>query len=117
MNHTILQNKIRGCLYGGAVGDALGIALHCSLRHSTHFSAGMIAAINHKGDSDSTGAITGNILGALLGYEAIEQKWEEHLELSDIILTLADDIFSGHQTEHNQKKTDSEAAWARKYKN
>ena len=102
---------------GWVAEETLGIALYCTLRHSTDFSAGVIAAVNHKGDSDSTGAVTGNILGALLGYEAIEQKWKEHLELSDIILTLADDIFSGHQTEHNQKKTDSEAAWARKYKN
>ena len=28
--------------------------------------AGIPAAVNHNGDSDSTGAVTGNILGALL---------------------------------------------------
>ena len=58
-------------------------------------SAGIIASVNHKGDSDSTGAVTGNILGALLGYEAIEEKWKKDLELSDVILEMADDLCHG----------------------
>lgn len=33
----------------------------------------MCLAVNHDGDSDSTGAITGNILGAYLGQQAIPQ--------------------------------------------
>ena len=28
---------------------------------------GILLAVNHSGDSDSTGAITGNILGCLMG--------------------------------------------------
>ena len=51
----------------------------------------MITAVNHKGDSDSTGAVTGNILGALVGYTAIDSKWKE-LELLDVILEVADDL-------------------------
>ena len=56
---------------GWVAEETLGISLYCALRHQDDFSAGVIAAVNHSGDSDSTGAVTGNILGALLGYAAI----------------------------------------------
>lgn len=74
-----------------AFAKHLAIAIYCSLRYKDDFSSGIIAAVNHDGDSDSTGAITGNILGALVGYDAIEEKWKQNLELADIILEMADD--------------------------
>lgn len=78
---------------GWVAEETLGIAIYCALRHQTDFSAGVIAAVNHRGDSDSTGAVTGNILGALCGYEAIEEKWKTDLELADVILEMADDLY------------------------
>ena len=54
----------------------------------------LIAAVNHGGDSDSTGAVTGNILGASLGTEGIPQKFVENLELRDVILEVADDLYN-----------------------
>lgn len=50
--------------------------------------------LNHGGDSDSTGAVTGNILGASLGIEGIPQKFVENLELRDVILEIADDLYN-----------------------
>ena len=38
-------------------------------------AACLCAAVNHNGDSDSTGAIAGNILGAYLGDGALSQAW------------------------------------------
>lgn len=76
---------------GWVAEETLGISLYCALRYKDDFSAGIIASVNHKGDSDSTGAVTGNILGALLGYSAMEEKWKENLELKDVILEMADD--------------------------
>ena len=77
----------------GWVGEeALAIALYCALRHENDFSAAIIAAVNHNGDSDSTGAITGNILGAYLGFHAIDNKWLEGLEHYEVLETLACDI-------------------------
>ncbi len=49
-------------------------------------------AVNHSGDSDSTGAITGNILGALWGESAIDYSWLEPLELHDVIREMATDL-------------------------
>ena len=77
----------------GWVGEeTLGIALYCALRYQNDFSKGIIAAVNHNGDSDSTGAVTGNILGALYGYDAIDNKWKDNLELIDVILKVSDDL-------------------------
>lgn len=98
---------------GWVAEETLGIAVYCSLRHQDDFSAGVIAAVNHRGDSDSTGAVTGNILGALLGYEAIEEKWKSNLELADIILEMADDLCHGCQMNEYSHYEDPD--WTRKY--
>ncbi len=94
---TDLENI--GILGGGWVGDeALVIALYCSLRHFDNFEEALIAAVNHGGDSDSTGAVTGNILGAAIGYEAIPQCFKDDLELHDVVLHMADDLYWGEVT-------------------
>lgn len=83
----------------GWVGEeALAIALYCALRHFYCFEEAMIAAVNHGGDSDSTGAVTGNILGAAVGYEAIPQFYKDDLEMHDLILHMADDLYAGEIT-------------------
>ena len=82
----------------GWVGDeALAIAIYCALKYQDDFSKGIIAAVNHKGDSDSTGAITGNILGTWIGFEKIEQKWKDDLELYSVILKTADKLYKSIQ--------------------
>ncbi len=80
----------------GWCGDeALAIALYCAMKYEDDFEKCLIAAVNHNGDSDSTGAIAGNILGARLGLSGIPAKFRENLELSDVILTLANDLYTG----------------------
>ena len=80
----------------GWVGDeALAIAVYCCLRHPDSFDEAVIAAVNHGGDSDSTGAIAGNIMGAYLGIQAIGPQWTKRLELRDLIIGLARDLCDG----------------------
>ena len=99
---------------GGWVGEeALAIAIYCALRHENDFSAGIIAAANHSGDSDSTAAIAGNILGALHGYSAIDEKWKTNLELHDVIMELATDLCHGCPTHEYSRYKDKD--WDRKY--
>lgn len=98
---------------GWVAEETLAIAIYCSLRHRGDFSAGIQAAVNHRGDSDSTGAVTGNILGALLGFEAIEDKWKGELELGDVILEMADDLCHGCQMNEYSHYEDPD--WIRKY--
>ena len=78
---------------GWVAEETLAISIYCALRYQKDFSAGIIAAVNHRGDSDSTGAVTGNILGALLGYDAIDEKWKKDLELIDVIIEMADNLY------------------------
>lgn len=99
---------------GWVAEEALAIALYCSLRYQKDFSAGIIASVNHKGDSDSTGAITGNILGAWLGYEQMEDKWKQDLELSELILEMAGDISQDCRIKE-YSSPDPDPDWERKY--
>lgn len=98
---------------GWVAEETLAIAIYCSLRYQNDFSKGIIASVNHDGDSDSTGSVTGNILGAWLGFDAIEEKWKKNLELSDVILEMADDLCFGCQMSLNSSYKDKD--WERKY--
>lgn len=86
-------DAIRTLGEGWVAEETLAIAVYCALRHETDFEKAILAAVNHGGDSDSTGAVTGNILGAHLGVSAIPEKFLTHLELRDAILEVADDLF------------------------
>lgn len=82
----------------GWVGEeALAISIYCSLKYQDDFKKALTTAVNHNGDSDSTGAITGNILGAYLGINRIPSDWVEHVELSESILQISDDLLKGYQ--------------------
>ena len=75
----------------GWVGDeALAVAIYAVLRWDHDIKNCLRAAVNHSGDSDSTGAIAGNILGAWLGLEAVPRDWLEMLELTDAMRDIAD---------------------------
>jgi ADP-ribosylglycohydrolase len=77
----------------GWIGEeALAIAVYCALKHQDDFRSAVIAGVNHDGDSDSTGAITGNILGAYLGLSRIPPEWAEVVELRDVLIQIADDL-------------------------
>ncbi len=98
---------------GWVAEETLGIALYCALKYQHDFSKAIVVSVNHKGDSDSTGAVTGNILGALVGYEAIDAKWKKNLELHDVILEMADDLCHGCQMDEFSHYSDP--AWISKY--
>jgi ADP-ribosylglycohydrolase len=86
-------SKIGG---GWVAEETLAIALYCSLKYRNNFEKALIASVNHSGDSDSTGSVTGNILGAYLGLDAIPPKFLDHLELRSIITEIADDLYRGY---------------------
>ncbi|WP_104136174.1 ADP-ribosylglycohydrolase family protein [Arthrobacter sp. ZGTC131] len=59
-----------------------------------HFKAAIALAINHSGDSDSTGSIAGNILGAYYGEECLPADWLGALEAPDVIRGMASQLVS-----------------------
>jgi len=86
-------------LGGGWTGEeALGIGLLCALTADGGTQAGVADAlwrsVAHAGDSDSTGSITGNLLGAMHGAEALPARWLKQVELRDVIDRVADDLYA-----------------------
>ena len=98
---------------GWVADEAFAIALYCALRYHDDFDKCIIAAVNHKGDSDSTGAIAGNILGAWLGYDAIGEKWKKNLELIDVTEDIAADLCHGCMMSQYSPYRDE--TWIEKY--
>ncbi|MDD0994562.1 ADP-ribosylglycohydrolase family protein [Pseudomonas sp. TNT2022 ID1044] len=76
---------------GGVAEEALAIGLWCALA-ACSFEEGVITAVNHGGDSDSTGLIAGHLLGVQYGAAAIPARWCEKLELREVIEQIAEDI-------------------------
>lgn len=83
----IIEDQLGG---GWVAEETLAIAIFSVLRHIDDFRACMISAVNHGGDSDSTGAVAGNIIGAILGYQAIPQSFKDGIQLLDLLLSMAD---------------------------
>lgn len=79
----------------GWIGEeALSIAIYCALSFPEDFEKALKLSVNHSGDSDSTGAICGNIMGAKLGLSSIPKEWIGKLELSDLIKEMAEKLYS-----------------------
>jgi len=76
---------------GWVAEEALAIGLYCALC-ANDFESGVILAVNHDGDSDSTGLIAGHLLGALHGISGIPRRWLEPLELRVVLEEVADDL-------------------------
>lgn len=103
LNEESDADNIRQLGEGWTGEEAWAIALYCAVRHVDNIKEAIIAAVNHDGDSDSTGAICGNIMGAIYGYKAIKRLnlccprgrcLEQTLELTPVILALADDLYT-----------------------
>jgi ADP-ribosylglycohydrolase len=80
---------------GWTADEALSIALYCALV-ARDFEHGVLLAINHSGDSDSTGALVGNLLGMKWGACAIPARWQAKVQLRDVIEEIASDLFSAY---------------------
>ena len=77
---------------GWIAEETLAIAVFSVMRYIDDFEKCIVCAVNHDGDSDSTGAVAGNIIGAILGYSAIPKKYLAGLELLDVLASVADDL-------------------------
>lgn len=89
----------------GWVGEeALAISIYCTLKYQNDFKKAVIIAVNHNGDSDSTGAITGNILGTYLGMKGIPENWVNEVELSHELLQIADDLLTKYEDNEQWEK-------------
>lgn len=51
----------------------------------------LLLAVNHSGDSDSTGSVCGNLLGARYGAAGLPGAWQAGVELRQVIVQVAAD--------------------------
>ena len=76
---------------GWTAEEALSIAIH-ACRCARDLEHGLVVAVSHSGDSDSTGAIAGNALGLLFPGEARGHKWARQIGCADLIEQIAQDL-------------------------
>lgn len=76
---------------GWVAEEALAIAVYCALV-ADDFRDGVLLAVNHSGDSDSTGSIAGQLLGAMLGVDSIPSNWKDGLGLYSVVERVAGDL-------------------------
>jgi ADP-ribosylglycohydrolase len=76
---------------GWVAEEALAIAVYCALTGDT-FDAAVRAAVNHSGDSDSTGAVTGNLLGAAGGRSVVPGDWIAALAERAVVERVAEEL-------------------------
>ena len=73
--------------------EALAIAVYAMLV-TDDLPEALRIAVNHSGDSDSTGSVCGNLAGAWHGVAAIPAEWLEQLELRPAITALTGDALA-----------------------
>ncbi len=102
---------------GWVAEETLAIAVYCALRYPDDFESAVVAAVNHNGDSDSTGGVAGAIVGANVGLSAIPRKYLDNLELKQVTLALADDLYNGCPLDERGpwQVSASDSGWAAKY--
>ena len=102
---------------GGWTGhEALAIAVYSAVKHADSFEDAIISSVNHSGDSDSTGAVCGNIVGMLHGRSSIPSYYIDRLELLDVIEEMADDLYTGCIiSEYDRCITPEKRRWLEKY--
>lgn len=101
---------------GWMADEALAIGIACALT-APDFDTGVRLAVNHDGDSDSTAAIAGHLLGTMHGAEAISKRWTIGLELRRVIVEIADDLatFPDWPIGEFMPESDESDYWKRRY--
>lgn len=93
--------------------ECLAGAVYACLVSGGDFDTAMITAVNHSGCSAAVGALTGAILGAKLGCDALPEFYLECLEPAPSLTELADDLAQGCPMDMGSAMFDDD--WDRKY--
>ena len=73
-----------------------------STYHSENFRDAVILAVNLGGDADTTGAVTGQIAGALWGLSGIPDEWLKKVAWSNKLIDTAKGLFElANSTKHS----------------
>ena len=78
--------------------ECLAGAVYACMIHPANFDEAMIVSVNHSGKSSAVGALTGALLGAKLGFDALPDFYLESIEPVEALEELAKDLTIGRQT-------------------
>ena len=93
--------------------EVLAGAVYAALICQRDFDNAMIAAVNHSGRSAAVGCLTGAILGARMGEEALPEFYLECLEIAPVLREMADDLVQGCPMTRGSRMFDAD--WDQKY--
>lgn len=79
---------------GFVAHEVLAMAIYAALCYPNDYLKGVLLGVNHSGDSDSVGGITGCILGCYLGISEIPVELTTKIELHHEIKELATDLLT-----------------------
>lgn len=96
-----------------SAAEVLSGAMYAVITSGADFDTAMITAVNHSGHSAAVAAITGCIMGAVLGSEALPDFYLECLEPTQALMELADDLTVGCPLVAGSSLFDDD--WDRKY--
>jgi ADP-ribosylglycohydrolase len=84
--------KVQSLGAGWVAEEALAIGVYSALAYPRSVKHALLLSVNHSGDSDSTGSVCGNLVGALHGDVGLPQEWVEQVEGRATIAVIADDL-------------------------
>lgn len=92
--HTACAERVEQVGAGWIAEECLAIAVYCALHaaRTGDVRAALLLSVNHSGDSDSTGAVAGNLIGAIHGVSALPMDWVSTVEGRDVLIQVADDL-------------------------
>lgn len=77
--------------------ECLAGAIYASIIHVANFDEAMIVSVNHSGRSAAVAAVSGALLGAKMGVEALPEFYLESLESGPFLRELAHDLCNAKQ--------------------
>ncbi|MEA3528869.1 ADP-ribosylglycohydrolase family protein [Nocardia implantans] len=92
--HPVSAEQVELVGEGWVAEECLAIAVYCALHavRTGDARAALLLAVNHSGDSDSTGAVAGNLIGAVHGVSGLPIEWAAAVEGRDALVQVADDL-------------------------
>ena len=112
-NPEIAEPEALDEIFCDTAARVLAGAVYVAILHPKSMDEALIAAVNHSGDSAAVGAVAGAIVGAMVGETEIPEFYLEGLEPTEILRTLAVDMFQGCPMERASRFFDCE--WEEKY--
>lgn len=97
-SHMTHSHAIQLMGEGWIAEEALAISLYCAIV-AKDFNQLMTISVSHDGDSDSTGAIAGNLWGVIHGIGNIDESLVSQVELGELIRHISKDLFEFPKSE------------------